>query len=341
MSTITYKQLLTYFSSIAYHHEQIRSFGFGDYKQITNDIETKQEPLYPRMYVVPENVEFNENQIAYNFGIVFMDRIEEDLSNLEEVMSDTLELATDVWTIFWQSYTYEQGDFSKIAVGDWNAEIIPFTEKFVTVLGGHTLHIRLVIPFDYSSCGLPIAEDYGFPQDESFSSYYQILRDFRHFADAHEQVNSWGFGDGTQLTNNIITKQEPLYPRMYFIPDTTRVQENHMHITWTLLCVDRIEDDLSNLQDVLSDTLEIMKDFYAKAYLSDYDVDWNASLNPWLEETVTVLGGWSLTFSVQQKFDYNRCVLPVTSFADGITWAELDRLWKNVNQQWDNVKKIN
>ena len=105
MSTITYKQLLTYFSSIAYHHEQIKSFGFGDYTQITNDIETKKEPLYPRMYVVPEQVQFNQNHIHYNFGVVFMDRVEDDLSNLDDVMSDTFELASDIFTVFYQSYT--------------------------------------------------------------------------------------------------------------------------------------------------------------------------------------------------------------------------------------------
>ena len=341
MSNITYKQLLTYFSSIAYHHEQIRSFGFGDFKQITNDILTKKEPLYPRMYVVPSDVQFNTNEISYNFSFVFMDRVEDDLSNLEEVMSDTFELANDIWTVFYQSYTYEQGDFSKIVVGDWNPELHPFTERFETVLGGWTLHMKMTVPFNYDSCNLPIANDYSFPQDQSFSSYYQILKDWQQFAINHEQVNSWGFGDAKQLTNDIITKVEPLYPRLYFIPNNSRLNEGHMHITWETICVDRIEEDLSNLQDVLSDTLEIMKDFYSQAYLSDYDVELGANLSPWLEETPTVLGGWNLTISVQQKFDYNRCVLPIRSFADGITWAELDRLWKEVNQQWDNVKKIN
>jgi hypothetical protein len=101
--------------------------------------------------------------------------------------------------------------------------------------------------------------------------------------------------------------------------------------------MDRIEDDLSNQQDVLSDTLEIMKDFYAKAYLSDYEVLWNATLNPVLQATETGLGGWSLIVTIQQKFDYNRCVLPTTSFSPGLTWSELDRLWKNINEQWEDV----
>ena len=334
---INYKQILTYFSSIAYHHEQIRSFGFGDLTQCTNDIQTKQEPRYTRMYVVPTNVVFNENQIQYGFNIIIMDKVEDDLSNLEEVMSDTLEICTDVWTIFWQSYTQESGDFSKIIVGDWEPSIEPFTERFETVLGGWTLQINMTTPFDYNSCNLPIQSGFTFPQDESYSSYLQILEDWKGFADAHEQVNSWGFGDMEQLVNNILTKKEPLYPRMYFIPNATKLNVSHFHITFQVIVCDIVDDDLSNQQDVLSDTLEICKDLYAKAYLSDYEVDWNANVSPWLERTETILAGWTLTMSITQKFDYNRCVLPTTSFVDNLTWEQVEELWKNVDRDWKNV----
>ena len=338
---MNYKQLLTYWSSIAYHHEQIKSFGFGDITQCTNDLTTKQEPQYTRLYIVPDKVEFNENHIHYNFSVIVMDKIEDDLSNQPEVMSDTLAIIMDLWTVFWQSYTYESGDFSNIIVGDWGPEVHPFLEKFQTNLGGWTMNIKMSAPFDYNSCVIPTVDIFNFPQDQSFSSYLQIINDWKEFADEHEQVRSWGFGDIHQLTNNVLTEKEPLYPRLYFVPETTRLNTNHLHITWRMIICDKVEDDLSNQQDVLSDCLEIAKDFYAKGNLSDYDLEWNANLEPWLEETETILAGWTLTVNVQQKFDYNRCVLPITSFADGITWEELDRLWKEVHQQWDSVKKTN
>lgn len=334
---LDYKQLLTYFSSIAYHHEQINSFGFGDFTQLTNDIITKQEPKYTRMYVVPQTVEFNQNHIHYNFAVMIYDKVEDDLSNLEEVLSDTLEITQDIWTVFWQSYTAEYGDFSNIIVGDWYPDCHPFTERFETVLGGWTMHIKMSAPFDYNSCNLPM-EPFQFPQDESFSSYYQILMDWKQFSENHKQVRSWGFGDMTQLTNDIITKQEPKYPRMYFTPDKTQLGENHMHIKWKVTVCDKLEDDLSNQQDVLSDCLEICKDFYSKAYLSDYDVEWNAYLEPWLEETESVLCGWTFVISVQQKYDYNRCVLPMTPFITmGLKWEEVQELWNNVDTDWEDV----
>jgi len=337
MYNITYKQILTYLSSIAYHHDQIKSFGFGDLAQCTNDIVTKQEPQYTRMYVVPENVEFNQNHIHYNFAIVIMDRVDDDLSNLRDVMSDTLEICMDVWTVFWQSYTSEYGNFSNIIVGDWEPDTHPFTERFETILGGWTMHIKMSAPFDYSSCGLPLNPNYNFPQYESYSSYEQIILDWETFSNAHEQIRSFGFGDYKQLTNDIITKKEPLYPRLYFVPERTRLNQNHMYVTWTVIVADKVNNDLSNLQDVLSDTLEIAKDFYSKAYLSDYDVEWDATLTNWLERTETILGGWTFTISVQQKFDYNRCVLPLSNFSPNLTWEELNELWKKVREQWKNV----
>jgi hypothetical protein len=113
-----------------------------------------------------------------------------------------------------------------------------------------------------------------------------------------------------------------------------------MHITWTVIICDKVEEDLSNQQDVLSDTLEIAKDFYAKAYLSDYEVEWDATLSPWLERADTVLAGWTFDISVQQKFDYNRCVLPITPFSTPVPpignyqWEDLAELWRLEAEKW-------
>jgi hypothetical protein len=268
-----------------------------------------------------------------------MDKVEDDLSDLQNVMSDTLEIIQDIWTVFWQSYTQQTGNFSNIIVGDWDPDVNPFTEKFDSVVAGWTMNLRMSAPFDYNSCDLPIQSGFTFPQDESFSAYYQIIKDWQDFSDAHEQIRSWGFGDATELTMDVITKKEPLYPRMYFVPNTTKLSPNHMHITWTVIICDKVEEDLKNQPEVLSDTLEIAKDFYSKAYLSDYDVQWDAILNPWLERADTVLAGWTFDINVQQKYDYNRCVLPMTSFGDGVTWEELAELWRLVDQRWKDVKK--
>jgi len=338
---LNYKQILTDLSSIFYHHEQIRSFGFGDITQITNDINTQQEPEYIRAYVVPGTSTLNQYHIHYNFAIIIADKIEDDMSNQRDVMSDTLEIVKDIWTVLYQSYQAQYGNFSWYINPDQPAEVKPFLERFETILGGYTLNISVSMPFDYNSCTPPVLFGYGFPQDQTFESWRVVVDDFETFAGLHEQINSFGFGELDQMTVDIITKKEPEYPRMYIMADDVLLHTGHIHITWKIIFSDKIEDDLSNQQDVLNDTLEMAIDLFSKMYLSEYEADWNATCEPFLQWYETILGGWVLDVSMTQKFDYNRCVLPLTSFEQGITWEELAQKWRLEAQKWAEIKQQN
>jgi hypothetical protein len=336
-SSINYKQILADLGSIAYHHPQINSYGFGDLAQCTNDLQTKQEPKYTRMYVVPGQVRLNENHLVYDFSIIIMDRVDEDQSNQSEVMSDTLRTVMDIWTILLQSYTAQQGDFSWYLVVNEGPDVLPFLERFETTLGGWTLNVSFQVAFNYDSCTPPVLNNFQFPEDQQYNSYKYILDEFEQFADLHQQVNSYGFGDVQQLTNDIITKQEPEYPRMYVLPDSTHIKAGHIFIGWKVYFVDKLNNDISNFPDVLSDQLEIVKDFFAKLYLSDFEAGWDASVQPFYEKTETILAGWILDFHFIQKYDYDRCVLPETNFSPNLTWEEVNELWRKVKEQWDSV----
>ena len=87
--------------------------------------------------------------------------------------------------------------------------------------------------------------------------------------------------------------------------------------------------------------MEIAKDFFSKLYLSDWEAQWNATVEPFLEWYESNLGGWSLSVNFTQKMSYDRCVLPITSFAEGLTWEEAMELWKLEAQKWDDIKKQN
>jgi hypothetical protein len=336
-SSINYKQIVADLASIAYHHPQINSFGFGDLAQCTNDIVTKQEPQYTRMYIVPGDVRLNENHLHYKFSIIIMDRVDDDQSNQTEIMSDTLRTAMDVWTILLQSYTERQGNFSWDLIVDYDPDIIPFIERFETTLGGWTLNVSFQVAFDYNSCTPPVTGNFQFPDDQQYNSYKYVLDEFQEFANLHRQVESYGFGDIEQLTNDIITKQEPRYPRMYVLPDSTHIQPGHIHLGWRVFFVDKLNNDISNFTEVLSDQLEIVKDFFAKLYLSDFEAGWEANVTPFYEKTETVLSGWIIDFHFIQKYSFDRCVLPELPFTKGLTWAEVAELWKNVSKDWENV----
>ena len=334
---VNYKQILADFASIAYHHEQIQSYGFGDYKQITNDLVTKLPAKYIRMYVVPGDGILQEGQVLHRFAVIIMDKVEDDLSNLEDVMSDTLEICKDIWTVFFQSYTSQNGNFSWELLPDQLPEIVPFLESFDEIVAGFTLNLTLTYPFDYNSCTPPVDGNFEFPVDGRFDSYRLITDDFKLFAELHEQINSYGFGDVQQITNDIISKQTPLWPRMYVLPSNVQIESGLARLGWQVYFLDITNDDLTNQQDNLNDMIEIAKDFFAKLYYSEFEADWNATIEPVLQAFETNVSGCILNLSITQISDYNRCILPLSNFSPNLTWDEVDRLWNKVREQWNKI----
>ena len=152
---VNLKQIIQDLKGIAYNHPQIQSFGFGDITQITMDVESKQEPKYPRMYVIPQPVTFDRNGLIYSVSITIMDKIVQDYSNQLEVMSDTLLILEDIFTILWQSYTAEFGGFTIDYEPQFGSQVVPFLERFETIVAGATMNINIVQLHDYNRCVLP------------------------------------------------------------------------------------------------------------------------------------------------------------------------------------------
>lgn len=333
---VNYYQVIQDLSGIAYYHPQISSFGFGDVSQLTMDIETKQEPRYTKMYVVPGQVQLAQNVLQYNFSIIILDRINDDYSNQPDVMSDTLEIVKDVFTILYQSYTAQYGDFTIDYEPSWGPNVTPFLERYETILGGWTLNITINQPFDYNTCVLPVS-GLTLPTSANLVNYKQIIEDLKEIARAHEQINSYGFGELEQITMDVETEKEPLYTKMYVIPDTTVLNQNQLTYNFKIIILDRINNDLSNQRNVMSDTLEIIKDVFTILYLSEYESEWNATIDPFIERFETILGGWTMNITITQPFDYNRCDLPERPFAGFAKWNELAELWNTIATDWEDV----
>ena len=334
---VNYKQIIQDLSGIAYYHEQINSFGYGDLTQITMDIETKQEPVYTKMYVVPGSVQLAQNRLLYNFSIIILDQVNDDLSNQEEVMSDTLEICKDVFTILYISYAATYGGFSIDYTPLWGPNVTPFLERFETVLGGWTMNLTVEQPFDYNTCVLPVS-GFTVPSSVNKVTYYQIIQDLKSLSQAHEQINSFGFGDLNQLTMDVETKQSPLYTKLYVIPNDVVLAQNQLTYNFQIIVADRLKDDYSNQRDVMNDTLEVMKDVFTFLYLSEYESEWDAQVEPFLERFEDVLAGWTMSLTLTQPFDYNRCVLPERPFVTpNQKWSELAELWNEISKQWNKV----
>lgn len=334
---VNFKQIIQDLSGMAYYHPQINSFGFGDITQITMDIDTKKEPVYTKMYVIPGDVLLAQNSLQYSFSIIILDQINDDLSNQRDVMSDTLEVAKDIFTILYQSYTAEFGGFTLDYDPLWGPNVTPFLERFETILGGWTLNVTIEQPFDYDVCVLPIV-GLNLPNSVNLVNYKQIIEDLEEISNHHEQVNSFGFGDLFQLTNDIITNKSPEYPRVYVLPEDTVFDQNQLTYNFQIIVADQLLQDYSNQRDVLNDTLEIIKDIFTQLYLSEYESEWNATVSPFLENYEDILAGWTLNIQLTQPFDYNRCELPERPFVvPNMKWYELAEKWNKISKEWSDT----
>lgn len=338
MSNKTYKNIIHDILRIGMSHLQIEAVGIGSIDQVTTDVTTKVEPKFTRMYIVPGQVTFKENSITYNFNIIIMDKLEEDSSNLADVMSDTMSIAKDIWTVFYDSWTPQDGEFSETYEPQWGDILTPFTERFESTLGGWTLQLSVDVPYPFVDCYYPITSastifDTTF---ENFTTYKKLVNQFETFSENHQQVNSFGFGHITQLTSDIKTKVEPLYSRLYITPDYVRLVENQLNINFRVYVADRINNDLSNQIYVLSDTLEIMKGLYSTLIGSAYIPEYGLTLYPFLNDYDTGVGGWTIGLTTNVPNHYNRCDLPIESF-EGRNWEDIWEQWELLGIVWEQV----
>ena len=84
-----------------------------------------------------------------------MDKIVQDYSNQAEVMSDTLLILEDIFTILYQSYTSQYGNFTIDYEPQFGSVATPFLERFETIVGGWTMIVNIVQLHAYDRCVVP------------------------------------------------------------------------------------------------------------------------------------------------------------------------------------------
>lgn len=155
---INFKTFYDDFKMLADHHKQLNSFGFGSVGdfQYLNQSRDKEEnttfnpPIYPLMYVVPNDVVQKFNYMEYSFDVIVADVIERDLANQTDVLSDTNQIMDDIISQFRLSVTNALGNFNAEYYLDNPIVCTPFIETYDDLLGGWTatLNIQVMTPLN-------------------------------------------------------------------------------------------------------------------------------------------------------------------------------------------------
>lgn len=143
----TLNQIVESLKDIGSKHAQINTVKYGDFQNFLDDKDIK----YPLMFISYPTPSISGKELTYRFSFLFADLVLKEMSNVEEVISDQMEIALDVYSLLsdnkhpWQYPT--AASFEQI-----------FDDSTPEWLGGCSMNVAITIPFAYDRCQVPRAK---------------------------------------------------------------------------------------------------------------------------------------------------------------------------------------
>ncbi len=136
------------------------------------------------------------------------------------------------------------------------------------------------------------------------STYNNIVDSMRAYAATHLQVGTFYSGQKFDFQS----KDTNAFPAVVLIPQPSRFLGGKTVFSFQLYVADRLKEDLSNLDEVLSDTAQILNDFASEfddsfeTYGFALDDGLELEAEPFVEDTDFRLAGWAaLNFNLQLR----------------------------------------
>lgn len=145
----------------------------------------------------------------------------------------------------------------------------------------------------------------------------QIIARIKAIAEAHEQINTFVFGDLDD-----VLRSEVVYPACFMPYPIERGTSSDLNMSATLFFMDRqIQgggeiDNTFNELEVTSDMREVAKDIFAQLRYQKFEPRWNVlqdyTLTPRNQDTPDYLAGVQLEFTIKLPYTTDRCSVPTT-----------------------------
>ena len=173
----TYNNVVNTLLRLGEYHDQISTTSVGD----IFDINLEKMQKFPLLHLNPTSVATGDSQLVYSFQIFIMDMVSEKedwtknnasaefpklyktLSNEQDVLNETLQIATDFIGMLRHS---EQQSLA--GTNDINAPIYftqdqftiePFSERFDNLCCGWTFTIGVLVQNDFQTCIIPVTSE--------------------------------------------------------------------------------------------------------------------------------------------------------------------------------------
>ena len=173
----TYNNIVNTLLRLGEFHKQISTTSVGD----IFDVDLSKVTKFPLLHLNPTSVATGDSQLVYSFQIFIMDMVSEKedwtknnasaefpklyktLSNEQDVLNETLQIATDFIGMLRHS---EQQSLA--GTNDINAPIYftqdqftiePFSERFDNLCCGWTFTIGVLVQNDFQTCIIPVTSE--------------------------------------------------------------------------------------------------------------------------------------------------------------------------------------
>jgi hypothetical protein len=153
---MTYIELVNKLKDLAFRHQMIVDFGYGD----LSDIKVKSQDEgtgevnntdYPYMFINPAQHTRTNMVMVYRFNLIMMDIVNADStnSNILKVQSEAQQYIDDILASLYY-------DMSSQVTVDIDVTLTPFKERFQDTVAGMTASLSITVPQPLNECIVPI-----------------------------------------------------------------------------------------------------------------------------------------------------------------------------------------
>jgi len=152
----TYGNVVDTLKCIGEQHLEIKTTTTGDIW----DIDLEKNTMFPLYHINPMTVDIGLQTKTLNFQLFVMDIVDADGNNEQYVLSDTLQIMTDIISVLKHGeimYQYDaaNGEEPRYWIeDDFSCE--PFTERFDNQVSGWVMEIAVEVESELNSCDVPI-----------------------------------------------------------------------------------------------------------------------------------------------------------------------------------------
>jgi len=142
---LTFHKVLDKLQEYQQQNPALNSFGYGNLIDFGKNV-SGQTVQYPFLFVVPQSVQYDENTTTYQLSIIIADRLNEDLDNEKDCVSDCSIIARNLLSVIKRGWLMDY--FETILP----AQALPFIERFNDNVAGVALDLSLIVYEDINAC---------------------------------------------------------------------------------------------------------------------------------------------------------------------------------------------